>query len=231
MATETLPHRVVDAETTPVQLALPTAAGTTTILLVRHAEVHNPERVLYGRLPNFRLSEYGVRQAERVAAFLAPRPVAAIYSSPLLRARQTAARIAAHHPEATRRTTRLLLEVGSSWQGTPFAQFKPGFSTYEHRREPGDESIADIQARMTAFVERARRRHPGATVVGVSHGDPITILRVALSGRPVTLQALRGGDYAALASVTIVTYEPGADRPHVALLEVRVTDEQQRAMR
>ncbi len=65
MATETLPHRVVDAETTPVQLALPTAAGTTTILLVRHAEVHNPERVLYGRQPNFRLSEYGVRQAER----------------------------------------------------------------------------------------------------------------------------------------------------------------------
>ncbi len=205
--------------------------GTTTILIVRHAEVHNPAQVLYGRLPRFRLSEGGRRQAEGTAAFLAGRPVVAIYSSPLLRARQTADRIARHHPTAERRIASALLEVGTGWQGTPFADFEPGFNGYEQRHGPGDETIEDVRDRMARFVERTRRRHPGQTVVAVSHGDPITILRVALSGRPVTLQALRGGDYAALASVTIVTYEPGADRPHLAPLEVRVTDEQQRAMR
>ena len=225
-----------EAATDPVTPAvttvpLPLTTGTTTILVVRHAEVHNPERVLYGRLPNFRLSEYGERQADRVAAFLASWPVTAIYSSPLLRARQTAARIAAHHPDAPRRTTALLQEIGTAWQGTPFSQFKPGFSAYENRREPGDESIEDVRERMLAFVERARLRHPGETVVAVSHGDPITILRVALSDRPVTLSAIRGSDYAALASVTLITYEPGDDRPRVSPLEVRVTNEQQRAMR
>ncbi len=195
-------------------------AGTTTILVVRHAEVHNPERLFYGRLPNFRLSEAGERQAERVAAFLASRPIAAIYSSPLLRARQTAAAIARHHPDAARRVTPLLYEIGSSWQGTPVAQFTPGFTTYDHRREPGDESLEDVRDRMVEFVERVRARHPGETVVGVSHGDPITILRVVLGGRPLTPAALRRADYAGLGSVTEIAFEPGAERPRVAALTV-----------
>ena len=199
----------------------PTAPGSpTTILLVRHTEVHNPDRVLYGRLPRFRLSEQGRQQAERTAAFLADRPVVAIYSSPLLRARQTADVIAHYHPEATRHVSRLLQEVGSAWQGTPFTSFKAGFSTYTERREPDDESLEDVAARMRAFVERTRRRHPGACVVAVSHGDPISALRVVLSGRPLTLAALRGADYAGLGSVTEITYQPGEDRPRVAYLTV-----------
>lgn len=196
------------------------AGMATTILVVRHAEVHNPKRLFYGRLPSFGLSTHGEQQAERTAVFLAGHPIAAIYSSPLLRARQTAARIARHHPAALRRVTATLHEVGSAWQGTPFAEFTPGFSAYEHRREPGDESIEDIQARMLDFVARARRRHPGETVVGVSHGDPITILRVTLSGRPATPAALRGGDYAGLGSVTEITFEPGTEQPRVASLTV-----------
>lgn len=196
------------------------ASGATTLLLIRHAEVHNPERVLYGRLPEFALSEQGARQAERAAAFLANRPVPAIYSSPLLRARQTADAIARYHPDAAREETDLLHEVGSSWQGTPFASFKPGFSTYEERREPGDESLDDIRDRMLAFVDLVRREHPGGCVVAISHGDPITILRVVLSGRPLTIPAIRGADYAGLCSVTEIVYEPGADRPRVAYLTV-----------
>ena len=197
----------------------------TTILLVRHTEVHNPERLLYGRLPRFRLSEHGRRQAERTAASLANRPVAAIYSSPLLRARQTAAIIARYHPRATRHVSRLLQETGSAWQGTPFTSFKPGFSVYHDRRQPGDESLEDVAARMLAFVERARRRHPGACVVAVSHGDPISALRVVLSGRELTLAAVRGVDYAALGSVTEITYASGEDRPRVAYLPVVVNAE------
>ena len=200
----------------------PDLTGTTptTILVVRHAEVDNPQRVLYGRLPNFALSTYGEQQAERTAAFLADRPITAIYSSPLLRARQTAAAIARHHPAALRRVSSLLHEVGSTWQGTPFASFKAGFSTYDDRREPGDESLADVQGRMVAFVERARRRHAGECLACVSHGDPITILRVTLSGRDLTLPAIRGADYAGLGSVTEITFRPGEERPQVTYLTV-----------
>jgi broad specificity phosphatase PhoE len=194
--------------------------GTTTILIVRHAEVHNPAQVLYGRLPRFRLSEGGRRQAEGTAAFLADRPVVAIYSSPLLRARQTADRIARHHPAAARRIASALHEVGTGWQGTPFAHFQPGFNAYEQRHGLGDESLEDVRDRMVGFVERIRRRHPSQTVVAVSHGDPITILRVALSGRPVTLAAIRGADYAALGSVTEIAFAPGAAGARVVALTV-----------
>ncbi len=204
----------------PDGTSTPPGEGTTTLLLVRHAEVHNPERVLYGRLPNFRLSEAGERQAERVATALAGRPVSAIYSSPLLRARQTAAAIARHHPAVAPRVTTLLHEIGSSWQGTPFAEFKPGFSAYDHRREPGDESLEDVRDRMVEFAERARARHPGETIVGVSHGDPITILRVVLGGRPLTPAALRGADYAGLGSITELVFELGAERPRIAWVTV-----------
>ena len=193
----------------------------TAILLVRHGEVENLGQVLYGRLPRYGLSARGREQAACVAERLAGRPVAAIYSSPLLRARQTADCIARRHPRAARHVSALLHEVRSAWQGTPLTDFRPGFSTYTDRRAPDDESMEEIAERMTRFLARARRHHPGRTVVAVSHGDPITILRVALSGRPLTLPAIRGADYADLCSVTEVTFEAddweGA-RPRVACL-------------
>jgi len=64
--------------------------GSPTGWLARHGEVHNPSRVLYGRLPRMQLSPEGRRQAQALADFLGPRPLAAIYSSPMLRARRTA---------------------------------------------------------------------------------------------------------------------------------------------
>lgn len=179
-------------------------ARPATILLVRHTDVHNPRQVLYGRLPRFRLSEEGWSEATRVAERLSRRPVAAVYSSPLLRARQTAQAIVAHHPGARLRQTSLLHEVGSAWQGRTFGSFPPGFSTFDNPIHPGDESMEDILERMLRFVRRCARWHPGQTVVGVSHGDPITILRVALLGKPLTLPTIRGADYAALGSVTEV---------------------------
>ena len=62
----------------------------TTIWLARHGEVHNPSNLLYGRLPRMDLSPEGRRQAQALDDFLAERPLAAIYSSPMLRARRTA---------------------------------------------------------------------------------------------------------------------------------------------
>ncbi len=206
---------MIAAPPAPTFDATTLAGATTTILMVRHTEVHNPQRLFYGRLPAFRLSAWGEQQAERTAATLVERPIAAVYSSPLIRARQTAATIADRHPGAARLVTELLYEIGTSWQGTPYSQFKAGFSAYEHRREPGDESIPDIAARMTAFVARACQRHPGETIVGVSHGDPITILRLALRGGPLTVAGLRATEFVGLGTIVEITFPPDEDRPHL----------------
>ncbi len=180
------------------------APSNATMLIVRHTEVHNPDAVLYGRLAGFDLSESGRLHADRIAVSLADCPITEMVSSPLLRARRVATIIASRHPAITVRTSSLLTEVGSSWQGRPFRDFPPAFSTYENRREPGDETMEQIRDRMLGFVRRTGRNHPGGTIVAVSHGDPITILRIALLGRPLTYAALRGSDYAALGSITRV---------------------------
>src|SRR5438552_11387719 len=93
---------------------------STTIWLARHGEAHNPAELLYGRLPRVRLTTEGRRQAQALADFLAPRTLAAIYSSPMLRARRTAETILASHPELTReRIDADLQEVHTRWQGEP----------------------------------------------------------------------------------------------------------------
>jgi len=178
--------------------------GRSRILLVRHTEVLNPDAILYGRLPRFDLSPAGRAHAEQVAEQLAAWPVEAIYSSPLLRARRVVAAIARHFPDATVHRSSLLHEVGSAWHGTPFADFPAGFNTFDQPRHPADESMEQIRDRMLRFVRRASQRHPGGTVVAVSHGDPITILRVVLLGIPLTIDAIRGSHYASLGSITDV---------------------------
>jgi hypothetical protein len=72
-------------------------AEQTRVHLVRHGEVYNPDGVLYGRLPGFRLSDKGNRQAQAVAEALSGRDVVAVIASPLQRAQETAAPIAARH--------------------------------------------------------------------------------------------------------------------------------------
>src|SRR5262245_40771274 len=122
----------------------------TTILLCRHAEVHNPTNILYGRLPRFGLSAEGRRQAERLAAALADEPISTIYTSPLLRARQTAEAIRRYHPNAPLRRSDLIIEVFTSWQGTPAAQlFSVTF--YDPPKLSTDESMFHIAKRMRRF--------------------------------------------------------------------------------
>src|ERR671938_115878 len=139
--------------------------AVTTIWLARHGEVHNPSNVLYGRMPRVRLTPEGRRQAQALADFLGPRPLAAIYSSPMLRARRTAAAILDRCPDLERvRIDSDLQEVRTGWEG---------------------ESLRAIQQRMLRWLKRVLDRHPGGEVVGVSHGDPILILVGTLRGLPL----------------------------------------------
>ena len=89
----------------------------TVVHLLRHGDVHNPDGVLYGRLPGFWLSDVGVRQAERVAAHLADHDVVHVVASPLLRAQQTATPITARHG-LDLVTDEGLSEAGNVFEGT-----------------------------------------------------------------------------------------------------------------
>src|SRR4051812_10947010 len=125
-------------------------AGGTTVWLARHGEVHNPGNVLYGRLPRMRLTPEGQRQAEALARFLAARPVQAIYSSPMLRARRTAELVLARFPSLGRvRIDSDLQEVRAGWQGEPLASLEAiDWDFYGNPRDPNDESLQMIHDRM-----------------------------------------------------------------------------------
>jgi probable phosphoglycerate mutase len=168
------------------------AAAPTTIILVRHADVHNPADIVYGRLPRFGLSATGRAEAERTAEALRAEPLAALYSSPQLRARQTARAIAALHPGQPVRITRLLAEIRTGWQGTPNAAMAARqFDFYDSPFDPGDEKLHEVTERMVRWIRRMLRRHPGQVVVGVSHGDPVMVARLVFSGQEPSVATLR----------------------------------------
>ena len=174
----------------PLTLPKP-AAPATTILFVRHAEVHNPKNLVYGRLPRFGLSRRGFDQAERVADFLADVPLAALYTSPLLRARHTVRAIAARHPHLRVRNATALLEIRTSWQGTPNKDIPKGTSFYVDRRHDEDEVVEDILLRLERFVRVLLHRHAGQIVACVSHADPIAIITLGAAGHEVTPKLLQ----------------------------------------
>jgi broad specificity phosphatase PhoE len=187
----------------------------TTVWLARHGEVHNPAGLLYGRLPRMGLSPTGRQQAQALAAFLAPRPLTAIYSSPMLRARRTAEAILAQHPALPRvRIDSDLQEIRTSWQGEPLAALEQiGWDFYSHPRQPGDETLQMIHDRMQRWLQRVLRRHAGGEVVGVSHGDPVLVLSGTLQGAPLEPERLFPRPYIEPATVYELRFdERGACR-------------------
>src|SRR5262249_10854599 len=134
-------------------LAIIRAMAVTTLLLVRHADVHNPQNLIYGRLPRFRLSAQGRLEATRTALALRQEPITVAYTSPQLRARQTTQIILADRPPVPVRVTRLLAEIYSSWQGVNPAHHGGFVSFYEPPRDPEtDESIEMIWRRLERFA-------------------------------------------------------------------------------
>ncbi len=187
-------------------------AGPSFVLFARHADVYNPDQVLYGRLPRFRLSEQGIGEARRLATFLAEIRLAAIYSSPMLRARQTAQYIAQHHPEVKPKVSRSIIEVLTHWQGNRERDLPPGLNYYLTADQPGDETIDMIFKRLRRFVRRVLVRHRGQAVLAVSHGDPIKIVTMGFLGAPFVAETFRRYDIPAKGSITCLCFEdPDAD--------------------
>src|SRR5439155_14638504 len=92
------------------------APAGTRVIFVRHGHVHNPGDIIYGRMPRMRLSPRGHEDMERTAHILAREPVAAVFTSPLLRAREYTARVTRLLPGTPVYRTVCLVEVRTSGQ-------------------------------------------------------------------------------------------------------------------
>ena len=158
----------------------PKAPSATTVVLVRHGQTGTTGQVLPGRAPGLNLSDDGRQQAERAAELLADGPtIAAIYTSPLERARQTAAPIAVALGQKAVADKGLLECDFGEWTGEKLSTLmkKPEWTTVQRSpstfRFPGGESFTEMQHRIVSTLDRLRAAHVGSTIVCVSHADPI----------------------------------------------------------
>ena len=161
----------------------------TTVHLLRHGEVHNPTKVLYGRLPGFELSELGQRQALLVAEHLAGNDITHVVASPLTRAQTTATPVADSH-RLTLATDEDLIEADNVFEGERVAIGDGALSSprhWQHLTNPfrpsWGEPYLGIAWRMLAAVYRARRAAQGHEAVCVSHQLPIWTIRRFLEGK------------------------------------------------
>lgn len=165
----------------------------TTVCFVRHGTTPTTGKVLPGRARGLHLSDAGIAEAKGVAGRLADVPVAAVYASPLERARETAGPIA----DQVKRpivVDRALVECDfGEWTGAELAKLRklPEWSSVQQWpsgfRFPGGESFAEVQARLSGVVLAYRARHPGEVVVAVSHADCIKVALASALGVPLDL--------------------------------------------
>jgi len=196
----------------------------TVVLLVRHGVTPTTGKILPGRAAGLHLSDEGRLQAEGAAKRIAHLPrLAAIYSSPLERARETAAPIA-RAKRMPIRIDRGLLECDfGEWTGERLDRLskRPEWDVVQRHpsafRFPRGESFTEMQARITGALARLVAQHPGRVIVAVSHADPIKTAVAHALGMPLDLfQRIVIGT----ASITAIAY----GRTSVTALTVNSVD-------
>jgi broad specificity phosphatase PhoE len=162
----------------------------TVIHLLRHGEVDNPTKVLYGRLPGYLLSDLGREMAERVADHLSGNDIRVVISSPLERAQATAAPVAARHGLGVDIDERLI-EATTVFQGLRVGMGdgilrEPRYwrHVWNPFRPSWGEPYLEISRRMRQAVNAAVAKARGGEAVMVSHQLPIWVVRLAAERRP-----------------------------------------------
>lgn len=190
----------------------------TRLTLVRHGHVHNPRKILYGRLPGFHLSPKGLREAQSVAHALKSQPLAAVFSSPLLRARQTAKQILLFHGSLKLQISTYLTEVYTPFEGCASQRVHALEGDVYTGSKPPFEQPQDVVDRVGKFIARIRKRYRGRQTVAVTHGDNITFLLLWASGMALAPRYKRHlsatgilGHYPATASMTTFIYRTESD--------------------
>jgi broad specificity phosphatase PhoE len=164
---------------------------TTRLYLIRHADVENPQKLLYGHLDGFQLSALGRLQSAAVGDRLRDEDIKRIVHSPLARAAETArlinerlARPAVLEADSDLREA----EFSRYLQGLPYWQIplrRPLWFVHKAKRGlvPGDESVDRLGGRVLAVSRRMARERPGETQAIVSHADPLNAAWILLDGR------------------------------------------------
>lgn len=187
------------------------SAMGTTVHVARHGEVENPQKILYGRQPGWRLSARGQEMAKALGEWSKDINLGALHVSPLQRAQETAAPIAsAHGIDIT--TDERLIEAGNIFEGK---SFEPGSgilkhpSAWRHLYNPWKpswgEPYEDQINRMLAAVFAAKKAANGKDAIVVSHQLPIWIMRSAIEGRSLLHDPRKR--LCTLASVTSVHFD------------------------
>ena len=161
----------------------------TVVHVLRHGEVHNPEGVLYGRLPDYHLSDRGQQMAQRAAEALADRDIARVVASPLDRAQETASPIAEVHGLEIITDPRVI-EAANIFEGKRVGVGDGVLRqprAWRHLWNPvtpsWGEPYLDLAERMTEAIHDARDEGRGRESVIVSHQLPIWIARLHAEDR------------------------------------------------
>lgn len=153
-----------------------------TIYLVRHAEYNNPHNLLVGRLP-VELSEKGIQQAQKLHDYFSNKNIARIYTSAVLRCKQTADIISNNIIPII--IDKRILETLSAYQGYwGENEHEGGYHFFSNRNELGGESLVDLQKRMADFWDDVTSNLNGNIII-CSHGDPIQTLYSYIVGEPL----------------------------------------------
>ncbi len=161
----------------------------TTVHLLRHGEVHNPDGILYGRLPGYHLSDLGVQMARRIADAVGDRDITHVVASPLERAQETARPLAAARGVEVVTDARVI-ESTNAFEGRRFSVgdgiLKRPSSwplLWNPFRPSWGEPYKAVVARMMAAVYDARDSARGHEAVVVSHQLPIWMTRLHVENR------------------------------------------------
>jgi broad specificity phosphatase PhoE len=185
----------------------------TTVHLVRHGQVHNPAGLLYGRLPDYHLSELGRQMADRVAEHLRGRDVVHLRCSPLERAQETMEPIAAALGDLPVTTDGRVIEADNYLQGlkvtaSGLARRPQTWWLFRNALKPTwGEPYTEIVARMRLALRDAATTAEGHEAVIVSHQLPIWMARCDAEGRRLAHDPRRRE--CTLASVTSFTFLDG----------------------
>ena len=204
------------------------APGRTVVHLMRHGEVQNPTGVLYGRLPDFHLSDLGREMAEMVGLHLGDHDVTVVVASPLDRAQETATPIASAHGLSII-TDKRVIEAGNYFEGKTFGVGDGSLRYPKHWRKlvnpfkpSWGEPYREVADRMLAAIADARCLAQGHEAVIVSHQLPVLTARSQLEGRHLWHDPRnRQCSLASLTSLTFVGDELGSitySEPAAALL-------------
>ena len=185
----------------------------TTILFVRHGQTPSTGKILPGRAAGLHLAETGVAQARKAAERIGElKQVDALYTSPLERARETAAPIAKITGQRARVERGLLECEFGEWTGAELSKLmkKPEWQTVQRSpssfRFPGGESFSEMQHRIVSTLDRLRAAHPGGTIVCVSHADPI---KAAVANALGTHLDLFQRIVISTCAVSVIAWSPG----------------------